>query len=347
MKKTILLILLFITLKSIGQKPKLNITINEKIETIYAIAFFDDYFLVNNHNNLYKQKLKNKFKDLKNHKAIALFDTLSKKHNFNFNKITDWVLQFGKFPELKKVRKNTNQHTYIKKKHNDLIKNFKEEFISFNQDSLFQAYLLEVKPVNDKVINQVKKSKSIENLPTYLENYYGTKLGSYNLILSPLVHSGGFNAEFITNTKKEVYAIIGPNGEIDYIPYFEKKFLEMDLILHEFGHSFINPLAKEFKNEIESIKEKWYTKSLIKKAQNQGYNKWVDVFNELVIRAITIQITKNNFGTKKAKELLNYEKSVGFSLVETIIDVLKQYEENREKYPNIKEFYPNLIKQME
>lgn len=346
MKKTTFLILLLASLKCIGQEPELNITIDERIETIYSIAFLDNYFLVNNHDNLYKSKLNNKFKALKNHKAVALFDTLSKKHDFNFNNVTDWVLQFGEFPELPKVRKVVNPEPFDESKGDYLIRKFKRELIAFNQDSLFQAYLIEIKALNEKVINQVKQSKSIQHLPAYLEEYYGSELGSYNLILSPLVHSGGFNSKFIANGKIEVYAIIGPNGEIEYIPYFEKEYLEMDMILHEFGHSFVNPLTEKFQKEIETIKEKYYNERLKKAGKSQAYGKWKYLFNELVIRAITIRIANKYFGTEKAKELLNYEKSIGFSLVENIVEILKEYENTREKYSEFGEFFPILIERM-
>lgn len=346
MKKYISLFLLLVSLKSIGQIPELNITIDERIETIYTIAFLDNYFLINNHDNLYKSKLENDFKALKNHKAVALFDTLSKKHGFNFNNVTDWVLQFGEFPELNKVKEVINPDSFDESKGGYLIKKFKKEFISFNQDSLFQAYLIEVKALNKKVINQVKQSKSIQHLPAYLEKYYGSELGSYNLILSPLVHSGGFNSKFIADGKIEVYAIIGPNGEIEHIPYFEKEYLEMDMILHEFGHSFVNPLTEKFQKEIETIKEKYYNESLKKDGKAQAYGEWKYLFNELVIRAITIRIANEYFGTEKAKELLNYEKTIGFSLVENIVEILKEYENNRGKYPKFSEFYPILIEQM-
>lgn len=346
MKKTIFLILLLASLKCIGQESELNITIDEKVETIYSIAFLDNYFLVNNHDNLYKSKLNNKFKALKNHKAVALFDTLSKKHDFNFNNVTDWVLQFGKFPELTKVREVVNPESFDESKGDYLIRKFKKELISFNQDSLFQVYLIEIKALNEKVINQVKQSKSIQHLPAYLEEYYGSELGSYNLILSPLVHSGGFNSKFIADGKIEVYAIIGPNGEIEHIPYFEKEYLEMDMILHEFGHSFVNPLTEKFQKEIETIKEKYYNERLKKDGKSQAYGEWKYLFNELVIRAITIRIANEYFGTEKAKELLNYEKSIGFSLVENIVEILKEYENTREKYSKFDEFYPILIERM-
>jgi hypothetical protein len=346
MKKTIFLILFLVSFISNGQKQELNITIDERIETIYTIAFLDDYFLINKHDNLYKSKLENDFKALKNHKAVALFNTLSEKHGFNFNNVTDWVLQFGEFPELNKVREVINPDSFDESKGDYLINKFKKEFISFNQDPLFQAYLVEINALNEKVINQVKESKSIQHLPAYLEKYYGNELGSYNLILSPLVHSGGFNSKFIADGKIEVYAIIGPNGEIEHIPYFEKKYLEMDMVLHEFGHSFVNPLTEKFQKEIETIKAKYYNERLKKDGKSQGYGEWKHLFNELVIRAITIRIANEYFGAEKAEELLNFEKSIGFSLVESIVEILKEYENSRGKYSRFDDFYPILIERM-
>ncbi len=234
-----------------------------------------------------------------------MFDTLSKKHDFNFNNVTDWVLQFGEFPELNKVREIINPDSFDESNGDYLIRKFKKELISFNQDSLFQAYLIDVKELNEIVIKQVKQSKSIQHLPAYLEKYYGSELSSYNLILSPLVHSGGFNSKFIAGGKIEVYAIIGPNGEIEHIPYFEKGYLEMDMILHEFGHSFVNPLTEKFQKEIETINEKYYNESLKKDGKAQAYGEWKYLFNELVVRAITIRIANKYFGTEKAKELLS------------------------------------------
>ena len=76
---------------------------------------------------------------------------LAKKHldDFNFNNVTDWVLQFGDFPELNKLREVINPDSFDESKGDYLIKKFKKELISFNQDSLFQAYLIEVKELNE------------------------------------------------------------------------------------------------------------------------------------------------------------------------------------------------------
>jgi len=347
MRKIIVLILLFTSLNSIGQKAELNISIDERIETLYSVAFLNDYFLINEHENLYKKEIRENLQSLKNHKAIQLFDSLSKNYNFSYFRTVEWVLQFSDFPKFKKIKEKVDNYETVPKAKKNLLENFRKELIKFNQDTLFQSYLSEIKPINQKVISQVKESETISELPTYLEKFYGKKLNSYNLILSPLLHSGGFNSEIINqNGEKEVYALIGPNGEIDFMPYFDKNYLETDLILHEFGHSFVNPLMEKHDKEIESLKSKCFTEKLEKYAKYQGYSEWKFVFNELLLRATTIKIAEKNFGKEKANELLEYEKSIGFGLVENILEILKEYDQNRNKYTDFYKFYPTLIERM-
>ena len=50
----ILTFILFYSNLIFGQKAKLNISIDDRIETLYSVAYFDNYFLVNKHANIYK-----------------------------------------------------------------------------------------------------------------------------------------------------------------------------------------------------------------------------------------------------------------------------------------------------
>ncbi len=330
-----------------GQESKLNITIDERIETLYSVAYFNDYFLLNKHENLYKNTLKNKLQVLKEHKAVQLFDSLSTKYNFSYYRTVEWILQFSNFPEFQKIKEKADDYSTVPENKKYLLKEFEKELIKFNQDTLFQKYLTAIKPLNKKVISQVKNSETIDKLPSFLEEYYGKKLDSYNLILSPLIHAGGFNSEIINEKgEREAYALLGPNGEIGFVPYFDKDFIETDLILHEFGHLFVNPLIEKYSKEVEALNSKYYSNELKENAKNQGYSKWKHVFNELLLRATTIHITKQKFGKEKAEKLLDFEKSIGFGLVEEVLDILKDYELNRTKYKTFDEFYPILIKQM-
>ena len=65
-----------------------------------------------------------------------------------------------------------------------------------------------------------------------------------------------------------------------------------------------------------------------------------------MLRAIVINISRSKFGNEKADKLLEFEKSVGFELVETVSKKLNIYETNRKKYKKFEEFYPVLLNEL-
>lgn len=351
MKKFIVFLTFIFFIKSFSQeKSKLNIFIDERIETLYAIANFDNYFLLSRHNTNNKIEInKKKYNQLKNNGAIKLFDSLTNKYDFNGYKPVEWILQFSNFPEFKKNRKiaDTINIESIAPEKKYLLKDFRNEILKFNQDSLFQKYLKSVKEVNQKATTEVKNSKTIDKLPQFLEEYYGTKLFSYNLILSPFVHNGGFNAELLNDKgQKEVYAIVGPNGEINFTPVFDKEKIEKDLILHEFGHSFVNPLVYANYTKIEKLKTKFYDEQLQRAGKDEGNGDWKSVFDELLLRATTIKITEKYFGKESAKTLLENENKVGYYLVEDFCKILDEYNINRKKYKKFGDFFPIFLERL-
>lgn len=348
-----IILLLFFSFHFLGfsqEKPKLNITIDERVETLYAIANFDNYFLLSKHNTANKIELnKKKYNQLKNAEAVKMFDTLSNKYNFNAYKPIEWILQYSNFPKFKKEKKiaDTINIESIASDKKYLLKDFRNEILKFNQDSLFQKYLKTTKEINEETISKVKKSTTIDKLPQFLEEYYGTKLFSYNLILSPFLHDGGFNLELINDKgQKEVYAVVGPNGEIYFTPIFDKESIEMDLILHEFGHSFVNPLVDANYEKIEKLRSKFYGEKLQIVGKDEGYGDWKYVFDELLLRATTIKITEKYFGKESAKKLLENEKKVGFYLVEDFCKILDEYNLNRKKYKKFGDFFPIFLERL-
>ena len=101
------------------------------------------------------------------------------------------------------------------------------------------------------------------------------------------------------------------SAQIELFQSFGNDYLETDMILHEFGHSFVNPLSKKYEKEIENLRTKYYDKKLEKSGRQQGYSQWKYVFNEILLRAIVINISRSKFGKEKADKLLEFEKSVG------------------------------------
>lgn len=194
------------------------------------------------------------------------------------------------------------------------------------------------------MVSGVRDSFSRKDIIQVIENYFGIKESAeYAVVLSPLLHSGGFTIEVAD--RHELYALVGPGGLKDSFPEFDKVFLEQDLVIHEFSHNYANPVVEQFMDETKKF-EKDLFPAVREKVEQEGYATWEGFMFELIVRATTIRIVENMYGTEAATELTNYEISVGFEYVIEIVDELKIYEAQRDKYPTLAEFYPNIIRRL-
>jgi hypothetical protein len=349
MKKQIInIIILFVLFSTnvISQTSDIFIKSDERIELLYTIEYLAKSPFVSHHQTLIKWEIDDYFLKYKNHKAVILFSKMEKEFGFTYYRPLNWILQFS-LPKFEKYRTAYDCGDLINKENSNYLEKFRLALIDFYKETNFKKFYSSHSKFYNDYLSEVKKSNTLLNIPIYLEEFYGTKLSSYNVILSPLLHQGGYNLEFKNNSNNiEVLAIIGPNGEIEFNPIFDTDFLEKDLMIHEFGHSFVNPLVDKNKKSILELEKLYYTDTLMRNAKREGYSDWISTFDEILVRTNTIIITEKYYGEESAKELLNYEINAGFNIIPMIIEIMQDYSKNRTKYPTYEDFLPILIKRL-
>ena len=352
MRTKILILFIIISTNLFSQKTdnKSNpefIIADERVELLYTIEYLSKSPFVSHHQTLIKWEIDDNFLQFSNHEAVRLFKEMEQNYGFTYYRPLNWILQFSDFPNLEKQRSAINCGKLINNDNIQYLEKFRKSLIDFYNETDYRSFYLKQQEFYEKFITETKKSKSLTKIPHYLENFYGTKLHSYNVILSPLLHQGGYNLEFKNNIDSiEVFAIIGPNGEIEFSPIFDKDFLEKDLMIHEFSHSFVNPLVERYETLILDLEVKYFNDSLKKSAKNEGYSDWITVFDEILVRTNTILITKDNYGEVDANNLLEYELNAGFYLIPRILEIMTEYENNRQEYKTYDDFIPILIKKL-
>lgn len=185
---------------------------------------------------------------------------------------------------------------------------------------------------------QFKDFKGLE----YLENYYGQKCNSYNLILNINGGYGNFGKQIPTSKGIDLYAIVGTSVHAGNIPLYKPDVSTVDLILHEFSHGFVNPNIDKFKQELSRYKHLYEPIKTAMRAQ--GYWHWHVTINEHIVRAIVTRITEKYYG-KLFSDNLFYKTMIGrrFIYADAIINKLKLYENNSDKYETFKDFVPELV----
>lgn len=114
-----------------------------------------------------------------------------------------------------------------------------------------------------------------------------------------------------------------------------------NLLLHEFGHSYINPLTEQNINEVYSCSNLF---DPIKENMNrQAYGSWDFCVNEHVVRSVTYIILNEIFGAGVSQHYLKQDIANDFIFIDELSERLGEYESNRNKYPTIKDFYPRML----
>ena len=179
-----------------------------------------------------------------------------------------------------------------------------------------------------------------------VESYFGIRQISYHLILSPLLHHGGFGPHIgRPGGPYDVYTLLGPTKAQYGMPSYGPRPHLLELIWHEFGHAFANDLAGAYSEEL--LQRSSLYLPLSKPMRNMGYTRWIDCANEHVIRAITARLSTQVFGPEQGRQALREDVERGFRYVHALSRGLVEYEQNRTVYPNFYHFYPRLVETFE
>jgi len=174
-----------------------------------------------------------------------------------------------------------------------------------------------------------------------LEQYFGVHQRSYNVVLAPLFHCGGFGPRIKRGEGVyDVYNLGGPCNVVDGEPKFGSEGNIRRLFWHEFGHSFVSHLTEQY---VQTLLPS--SRALLgdRFSQEQAEVQAAEFVSEHILRAVTTRLAILKLSAAEGQAALETEQSQGFPLVEEICRALVVYEKNRDRYATLADFYPELI----
>jgi len=351
MRMKILLILFVIILifNSIILKADLRTKVSEKlyitnpknIELVCAIINLTDYWDKRHTDFPFTKKVREKLLQFKNHSAVKATDNLIKKgwwqiYFFNI------AMSITELPESEPVIKS-------KWFEREQVKNYINLMVKFYKDSDFNKLWKKNKPFYIKLQSSLAKryKKQNVNITKIMEEFYGFGFDEYNIVPAVQLVDMGLHVEVKTEDKKKTYYFNGPlgkgksNKEGDYFAPINSLIYNA---FHEFGHSFLEPLLMD--NQ-DLLKKYLYIYDIVKKGMVQkGYQSWDRVFIENLIHAVQICLVNKVWDEETTEKILEKEFKSGYFLIKDIYKILQDYENNREKYKNFKEFMPMIFEEL-
>jgi len=178
----------------------------------------------------------------------------------------------------------------------------------------------------------------------WYKNFYGElPKGHFNVVLGINNGSGNYGPKLVfADGHEELFAILGASDpDSAGNPTYSAN--ELPTLIHEFNHSFMNPLVDQHLRELGTARQMY--EPVAEKMRAMAYGQPDIVIKESLVRAAVILYLESK-GQKKRDILIatRQEQARGFVWMSDLCALMRQYESQRDRYPAFSMFMPEVVK---
>jgi hypothetical protein len=210
---------------------------------------------------------------------------------------------------------------------------------SFSKEINFEQYIRDTKLFYDAALREVKKSLPKSNFISAMETFYKKTFDNYILAPSLTIPKGmGFGLNFTKRGNTRLFNVFGAfeAQSFQQINTLNLGFANpqrlRELSIHEFGHSFVNPIIDSLPQEQIAATERLF-EPIKAVMEQQGYNTWRVCLYEHFVRAGEVVIA-NLLGDTVGAQMLqtHYINDRKFIYLPSIINKLEIYQKKKQPY---------------
>jgi hypothetical protein len=349
MKKVIFLVFLnYLTFLS-AQESRYQEIIDPRIELVsivYRLAGVAEYTQEDYPKHTfdrYVKSIEDHFGKYKKHPAVQFAKKL-KKRGVGYNYVMYLPLIITKPPNMKITVPLTKEKATNRWEANSAMK-FLELLNQFYVDTEFKRFYKNNTSLYERIALRFSEMTSKIDYAWFVE-FYGYE-SEIDFKAINALGTGPFNYNIdveYSNGQKSSFAILGASKmDNEGLPIYNQHYF--NVLLHEFNHSFSNPIILENEKEFEGVGTvlfKHFKKNDIQ--ENIAYGNWQSMLCEYLVRAAVINYLKvHKYDNALIVSQINLEKSRGFPWVQELSEKLDYFSANREKYKDLFDFIPELL----
>ena len=328
--------------KNIVNVGKITIEVDLRIELI-GIVFrlannpeFNDGTL-----RPYVKAIERHFGDFDNHPVVKLASELRYKRSMSCDGPMSLAVHIDGNYRLRKTAEewpSTLDYRWEKEETAEFLEKLRQFAVETKFDEFFKAQ----GEIYEKGIRSCEGLIAPLNLEKWLVDFFGVKdCGDLRLVLGFTNGFSNYGARFSDERTSAKYAIIGmrpfdPANTVIFRP------MQIGTTVHEFCHSFANPVVKTYMEQLRPAGERLFAVHG-PAMRMRGYQKWESVMYETAVRACVMSFVRHSFEPMYLDYYLKDEVKAGFVWTEEMGNFLNSYESNRDKYPTFESFFPEFV----
>lgn len=343
-------LLAVVALFALTMQAQVEVEVSETVELMSILsrtAGFEEYNM--DMGGQYIEDIESYFAPFKEHPIISYYQGLREQYGISYNAPMDLAVNL--VIDGQRIKFIGDKSCMDGRWINVDIDGFVDQLNQFYTDTRFHEFYQQHQDFYHEVLRQYNANVMQYFHQDWYPRFYGVEPGEvFRLILG--FTNGGNNyaaSRQFPGQPKENFSVCGywiyPQLGSILDPDNAKKYAA-PTIIHEFNHSFVNPLQETEKNAklLGDIPERLLNQNYYI-MQQQAYGEGKTVFNESVVRAATIiYMMENGFSPQEINEELNDNLSSGFAWLPELVTAMRDYTSHRNKYPTLSDFYPQIAK---
>jgi hypothetical protein len=332
-----------------GTKPvarSLTVSVDPRVELIsiiFKLAGNPEYN--NGRMASYTSDIEEQFGPYRVHPVVKLAASLRKKYGVSYDAPMSLAVHLDDTNDLRlRVSLEPRPGGLDGRWRAEDVQDFLEKARAFARESSFNGFLKEHQPMYDRAVKRLRSLLEKEAHLEWFDDFFGARPGAeFHIALGIVNGPGNYGPHFKLADSEEYYCILGV-WKCRFLGLGEPKFDKTMLptVIHEFCHSYANPIVDAHLTQLEKSGEKIFEK-VRDKMQSMAYSNWQTMMRESLVRACVVRYMAASEGPNAAQRQINSEVGLGFLWIPELSDLLAQYEHQRDKYPTVDTFFPNIV----
>ena len=324
----------------LAQPADLMPRVDQRVELLSILARLAEYpEYSQTQYRSYVDAIETHFNPYKSHPAVAYMRQLRDSHRIGFDAVMSYAVQLSAPPSLQPLvlfSERLPDSRWTVGGADSLAVLVQGFYRDAHCAAFFQQQAIRYKQAETRFANIVKQV----DLP-WFQRYYGQPPTQQFHLIIGLANGGGNYGPHLSQAGKadDVYAVMGTwstdstgmaNYPVDaYLP----------TVIHEFNHSFVNPLIDQNWAALDKSADLIYTQ-VQQPMQKQAYASGKTMLYEALVRASVVLYMQEHGPAGDALHQLRDEQYRGFVWADTLVSLLNRYERSRMRYKTLGSFMP-------
>jgi len=331
--------------RSPGAIPQLRIAVDPSVELVsllFRLAGNPEY----NKGRVqsYTADVDKQFKAFGDHRAVQLARRLHNTRGIGFDACMNLaVLLTDPYKPAIKIPLQPWPEFLDRRWTADSARNFAAAAGQFVKDTSYREFVERHRTLYETTELRLRELMEKEAHLEWFQDYFGERPhASFTLIAGLLNGPCNYGPRCRDAAgKEELFCVLGVSRtDSRGLPAFRRDV--MDTVIHEFCHSYANAIIDAHESELAGAAAKLF-QSVAGQMRRQAYGNGQTMLRESLVRACVIRYLRHYDGVEAARREIEEQNQRGFLWMADLSDFLAQYEAQRNRYPTLGAFSPNLV----